>query len=184
MTQVLALNGSFEPFSMLTLKQALRLVYQGKATIVEGDEQVQFRSEKSVMPRPLVVRLERMVRPPKKLLRSVSNTFLFGRDKYTCQYCGRNESQLAQREGLEREHIVPRSRGGKDVWTNVVTACSTCNARKRDRTPEEAGMKLLSVPKEPDFMVLKWTVRRLTPLQRKYIVAFYGEKIAAQFADT
>ncbi len=73
------------------------------------------------------------------------NTKLFRRDRHTCAYCGRLD--LAER--LEREHIQPVSRGGRDTWMNVVAACRACNQRKANRTPEEAGMPLLYVPYVP-----------------------------------
>lgn len=73
------------------------------------------------------------------------NDKLFRRDRHTCAYCGR---QLAATQ-LEREHILPYSRGGRDLWMNVVSACRPCNQRKADRTPEEAGMPLLYVPYVP-----------------------------------
>jgi HNH endonuclease len=73
------------------------------------------------------------------------NHKLFARDRFTCAYCGR----LHVSQDLEREHIVPYSRGGKDSWTNVVAACRPCNQKKADRTPEEARMPLLYVPYVP-----------------------------------
>lgn len=70
---------------------------------------------------------------------------LFRRDHHTCMYCGNTFSH----QKLSKDHIIPTSRGGKDVWTNCVAACVPCNHRKADRTPEEAGMKLLAVPYTP-----------------------------------
>jgi hypothetical protein len=73
------------------------------------------------------------------------NHKLFMRDRYTCAYCG--ERLLSP--DLEREHIIPCSKGGRDSWMNVVTACRPCNQRKANRTPEEANMPLLYVPYVP-----------------------------------
>jgi hypothetical protein len=61
------------------------------------------------------------------------------------------------------------------VWTNVVTACSTCNTRKGNRLTEECGMYPLVPPGEPHFVHLSWAVRSLSPIQSKYIRMFYGE---------
>ena len=78
---------------------------------------------------------------------SLCNRFLFRRDNNICLYCGGHfpTSQLT------RDHVIPRSRGGKNTWTNVVTACSRCNHHKGARTPEEASMPLLAVPFKPNL---------------------------------
>lgn len=171
----LVLNASMEPMpKQLSYKAATRLVLQGKAEIVES-EPVKLRSEKLTVPKPTVIRLLKMVKVPRNMRKGVTNTFLFARDSYTCQYCGRHDSQLAQRESLNRDHIMPQSRGGKNTWDNCVTSCSTCNSRKADRTPAEAGMKLRKVPTEPRMVALRWQIRKLTPMQRKYVEMFYGE---------
>lgn len=84
---------------------------------------------------------------------ALSNRTLFRRDQQICAYCG-NEFGMAH---LTRDHVHPKSRGGKDIWTNVVTACGGCNKVKDDRTPEEAGMKLLYVPYAPsraEYLIL------------------------------
>jgi 5-methylcytosine-specific restriction endonuclease McrA len=105
----------------------------------------------------------------------VTNTFLFARDGYSCQYCGRHRRELGYRESLTRDHVVPISRGGDNDWLNVVTACSRCNLRKGNRTPEEARMHLCSEPAEPTGVELIWAVRRVTPIQARYVRMFYGE---------
>jgi 5-methylcytosine-specific restriction endonuclease McrA len=160
---------------MVPVRRALRLVIDGKAEIVEADGNRLVRSARLHLPHPAVIRLVRFVHVPRKFRRQVTNTFLFARDHYTCQFCGRAERQLGFRESLTRDHIVPLSRGGTNDWTNVVTACSTCNTRKGNRLPDECGFHLLCVPSEPHFVYLTWAVRRLTPIQEKYIRLFYGK---------
>lgn len=172
----LTLNASFEPLTLVPVRRALRLVIDGKAEIVEADGQRVVRSERLSVPRPSVIRLRRFVHVPRKFRRQVTNTFLFARDAYSCQFCGRTERELGFRECLTRDHLVPLSRGGTNDWTNVVTACSVCNTRKGNRLPEECGMPLLSQPFEPHFVHLTWAVRKLTPIQEKYIRLFYGEE--------
>lgn len=76
-----------------------------------------------------------------------SRTNIFQRDEYTCQYCKKDGS----RKELTVDHIVPKSRGGKTTWSNIATACKPCNTRKGNRTPEEAGMKLLQQPTTPTW---------------------------------
>ncbi len=171
----LALNASFEPLTMVPMRRALRLVLDGKAEIIEADAGRFVHSERLTMPRPAVIRLVRFIHVPRRFRRQVTNTFLFARDRYRCQYCGRTAAELRPRESLTRDHLIPMSRGGTNDWTNVVTACSPCNTRKGNRMPEEIGMHPLSAPVEPHFVHLSWAVRRLTPAQSKYIKLFYGE---------
>lgn len=171
----LALNASFEPLTMVPLRRALRLVIDGKAEIVEADGGEQVRSASIALPRPAIIRLVRFVHVPRKFRRQVTNTFLFARDHYTCQYCERHQVQLRHRECLTRDHLVPISRGGQNEWHNVVTACSTCNTRKGNHLPDECGMHPTRPPTEPHFVHLAWAVRRLTAIQAKYIRLFYGE---------
>lgn len=87
------------------------------------------------------------------------------RDNFTCQYCGGQPGK----EHLTLDHIIPRSRGGRMDWENVVTACAPCNRRKANRTPDEANMRLLSVPVRPRF----WAITLLTSpgndVWRKYL---------------
>lgn len=171
----LALNASFEPLTIVPARRAVRLVLDGKAEILEVDGERAFRSESDEVPFPLVIRLVRFVHVPRRFRRQVTNTFLFARDGYSCQYCGRHRSELKGRQFLTRDHILPVSRGGENAWDNVVTSCSPCNNRKGDRLPEEAGMRILQEPTEPNHVHLVWAVRRLTPIQAKYIGMFYGE---------
>ena len=82
----LALNASFEPLTMVPTRRALRLVIEGKAEIVEADGDELIRSARLQMPRPAIIRLVRFVHVPRRFRRQVTNTFLFARDHYTCQY--------------------------------------------------------------------------------------------------
>ncbi len=173
----LALNASYEPLTMLPLRRALRLVLDQKAEILEVDDARVFRSERRHVPCPLVIRLVRFVHVPRRFRRQVTNTFLFARDHYRCQYCGRHRSSLRGREFLTRDHVLPISRGGDNSWRNVVAACSACNNRKGNRTPGEVGMRLRSEPREPNYVELVWAVRKLTPIQAKWIRMFYGEDV-------
>ena len=172
----LALNSSFEPLTMVPVRRALRLVIEGKAEIVEAEGRDVVRSAHLVLPRPAIIRLVKFVHVPRRFRRQVTNTFLFARDHYRCQYCHRWQLELRPRECLTRDHLVPLSRGGSNEWSNVVTACSTCNTRKGNRLPDECGMHPLTHPHEPHFVHLSWAVRRLTTTQAKYIRLFYGQE--------
>lgn len=99
-----------------------------------------------------------------------SNRKLFERDRYTCAYCG---MQGLPHE-LNREHIQPVSRGGGNTWTNVVTACRSCNGHKGNKTLEESGMSLLYVPYAPNLFedfILRQGVRRILADQMEFLLA-------------
>jgi len=93
---------------------------------------------------------------------------LYGRDRYTCAFCG----EVFTVRNLTIDHLVPRSKGGKNTWMNTVSACKPCNVKKSDRTPEEAGMHLLYAPYSPSIhekMVLK--NRNITDEQLEFLLA-------------
>lgn len=179
----LALNASFEPLTIVPARRAVRLVLDRKAEILEVEPERRFRSERTELPFPSVIRLVRYVHVPRRFRRQVTNTFLFARDDYSCQYCGRRRHELKTRQYLTRDHVLPISRGGDNSWENVVTACSPCNNRKGGRLPEEAGMRLLGTPVEPNYVHLVWAVRRVTPVQAKYVRMFYGEEVLSAITD-
>ncbi len=171
----LALNASFEPLTIVPARRAVRLVLDAKAEVLEAEPERFFRSEHERLPVPTVIRLVRFVHVPRRFRRQVTNTFLFARDDYQCQYCGRRRTELKGRQFLTRDHILPISQGGDNSWGNVVTACSSCNNRKADRLPQEAGMRLRCTPGEPDYVRLVWAVRHMSAAQQKYIRMFYGD---------
>ena len=173
----LALNASFEPLTILPVERALRLVIDAKAEVLEVDARRFFRSQWQEIPCPVVIRLARFVHVPHRFRRQVTNTFLFARDGYRCQYCARHRADLRDREFLTRDHVVPLSSGGGNGWDNVVTACSTCNNRKAHHLPEQCGMFPKRPPLEPNHVELVWAVRRVTDVQAKYIAMFYGSDV-------
>ncbi|AGY58929.1 HNH endonuclease [Gloeobacter kilaueensis] len=141
---VLVLSRSYLPVGRITVREAVCLIARGKAepVIVEHLPCWPVRSVGCVLVVPAQICLtaasvERLWKVP-----PVTRKELFARDGHTCQYCG------AQRH-LSIDHVLPRSRGGTHTWQNVVTACASCNNRKGDRTPEEAGLKLRVRPRPP-----------------------------------
>lgn len=98
----------------------------------------------------------------------LSNPLLFNRDRHLCAYCG----ERYPARDLSRDHVIPVSRGGKNSWKNVVTACRGCNTHKSNRTPEEAGMALLYVPYAPnryEHFILR--NRRILADQMEYLMS-------------
>ena len=98
-------------------------------------------------PRPSVIRLGYMVKRPRPRVR-LSKREIFRRDSHTCQYCGSNGRRLTL------DHVIPRHQGGDHLWTNLVTACASCNLKKGGRTIQEARMSLRRSPQEPSASAL------------------------------
>jgi len=134
---VLQLNASYEAIRIVSAKRALTLITKGKA-LVELPTKIQVYPGIYL---PSVIRLRTYRHIPIRLqVVTIKNLYL--RDGNRCQYCG----QQFKGDVLTLDHVVPKSRGGKQSWDNLVTSCAPCNRRKDDRTPEEAGMKLLHRP--------------------------------------
>ncbi len=138
---VLLLNQNYEPLNVCSLRRALGMVLGGKAEILENGRGF-IHSVSQAWPVPSVVRLGYMIRRPPPRVR-LCRKEVFRRDNYTCQYCGR------QTRNLTMDHVIPRHRGGKYGWENLVSACPACNRRKGGKTLEQAHMQLLREPRTP-----------------------------------
>ncbi len=140
MSGVLVLNATFEPLAVVSARRAVCLVLAKKVETLHLDGRA-FRSERRAVDVPSVVRLSHYVKVPRPRHRSPNRRAVFLRDRESCQYCGARAETV--------DHVVPRSRGGKHAWDNVVAACRRCNSKKRDRLPSESGMLLVRRPQPP-----------------------------------
>lgn len=147
MSRALVLNATYEPLGVVSSRRALCLMIADKAEMIEADDVV-FHSESLTFPSPAVVRLNYMVKAPRRRVANVSRRAVFVRDDYRCQYCGSGADSI--------DHVIPRSRGGLDDWENLAAACRTCNSTKRNRTPTEAGMRLMRPCRPPRST--EWTI--------------------------
>ena len=138
---VLVLNQNYEPLNVCRVRRAMVLILRGKAEVLENGRG-EIHAINISLPIPSVVRLTHFIRRP-RLQKRLTRFEIFNRDKFTCQYCGR------QIKDLTLDHIVPRSRGGTHEWENIASCCFPCNLRKAGRTPAEAGMKLTRRPLAP-----------------------------------
>lgn len=138
---VLVLNASYEPINICGARRALVLVLKGIAR-TEEEHGLMLHAQRSRIPMPSVIRLLEYRRIPHQT-RALSRKNILLRDRNTCQFCG---DALPASE-LTLDHVVPRSRGGRSSWENLVACCYGCNNRKGDRTPEEAGLKLQRRPR-------------------------------------
>jgi 5-methylcytosine-specific restriction endonuclease McrA len=140
---VVVFSKNYLPLNKVNIKRAIVLLLTGKAEPVDflASAMWEVRSSNLIIQVPTHIRLynasERIWRVP-----TVSRREILRRDQYQCQYC-------RSKKNLTIDHIIPRSKGGKHSWNNVVIACAACNSRKGDKTPEQAGMNLKSKPKAP-----------------------------------
>lgn len=173
-SKVLVLNRSYFPVHVTSVRRAFSLLYQGIAKAVDAqyrtfdyeswsalstsvhDETIGLIGRAIRVPR--VILLVSYDRVPRRRVR-FSRFNVFARDKNTCQYCGR---RFARNE-LNLDHVVPRSRNGESTWENIVCSCFVCNRIKGGRRPEEAGMRLIKKPVQPEwtpFMLETFSLRR------------------------
>jgi len=143
---VLLLNASFEPLNVINWKRALKLVCLGKVEVVEETESI-VNSVSISVKIPSVVRLLRFVGFKRREVK-FSRQNIYARDKFQCQYCSRK----LRTEDLTYDHIIPRSRGGKTEWSNIVTCCIDCNRKKGGQTPRGAGLQLIRKPSKPMWL--------------------------------
>jgi 5-methylcytosine-specific restriction endonuclease McrA len=163
---VLVLNRLWQAVNICTARRALSLLFEGHAQVVLNlggsfhtfdFSQWHHLSERDPHPESIAtvsfrVRVPRVIllavfdRLPKKEVKFTRHN-IFERDQNTCQYCGR----IFERKDLNLDHVMPRDRGGPTTWENIVCSCITCNTRKANRTPQEAGIHLIRKPKRPKW---------------------------------
>ncbi len=142
---VLVLNKDYRAMSICSVRRAVVLVMLQKAELVERYDGRIVRSPSTQLPWPSIIRLKMYVHfPYRKVMLTRKN--ILRRDNQRCQYCG-------GKNALTVDHVLPKSRGGKDHWENLVAACIPCNNRKGDRTPEEARMTLRRKPFRPSHVM-------------------------------
>ncbi len=162
----LVLNRNWQPIHVTSVVRALVLLWNDSARAVEPDEYRLYSWDdwaalEPVAGRPCIRAARLRLRAPEVVsltqydrLPSTAVTFsrrnVARRDHSTCQYCGAQPGG----EAITIDHVVPRSQGGTSSWTNCVAACEACNARKANRSPEQAGMRLRKRPARPEWKPL------------------------------
>jgi 5-methylcytosine-specific restriction endonuclease McrA len=147
--RTLVLNAGYEPLAVVSFKRALVLVLNQKATVLAGDQSAVIRSANDEFELPSVILLQRYVRIPNSRRIPVSRRGVLRRDNFRCGYCLKGANTI--------DHVLPKSRGGKDTWENLVACCLKCNNNKGDKTPAEMGWELKITPKMPTGVI--WSVR-------------------------
>ncbi len=154
----LVLNADYQPLSYFPLslwswQQAIKAVFLQRVQVLSTYDRM-VHSPSLEMPLPSVIALKEYIAPPKRAAFTRFNLFL--RDDFSCQYCGATQE-------LTFDHVIPRSRGGRTTWDNVVAACSACNLKKANRLPREAHMFPRQAPREPSPYELRDKGRRFPP---------------------
>ena len=139
--KVLVLNQSYEPLMVINAKRAIVLIIKEKVKMLEKYSE-NIRSAQNSFDLPSVIRLNFYVHLKYKDI-VLNRRNILNRDDYRCQYCAKQATPLTL------DHIVPKNKGGKDSWENLVAACSKCNTRKGDTLLKHMDMKLLKKPRKP-----------------------------------
>lgn len=143
---VLILNQNYEPLTVCSVKRAVVMMLLGKVEMIETLDGHCLHSVSSTIRVPSVVRLGMYIKAPRKRI-FLSRKNIIKRDGHRCMYCGRSEGSMTV------DHVIPKHMGGRDTWENLVCACTKCNNRKGDRTPEQANMILTKKPKKPNHLM-------------------------------
>ncbi|MGK7395367.1 MAG: HNH endonuclease [Candidatus Cyclobacteriaceae bacterium M3_2C_046] len=142
---VLVLNQDYSPLTVCTVQRAFLLVFLQKAELLTENFNHTLRTISRSYPMPAVIRLNRYIKLPYRGVVLTRNN-VFKRDNFECQYCGTNKD-------LTLDHLIPKARGGRSSWNNLVTACRRCNTRKGNYTLEEIGMEIKRNPFKPSYIM-------------------------------
>ena len=143
--KVLVLNADYRAISVCSTAKAFLLIYLHKAEMLNQSHEGFIQTVNRSYPAPSVIRLNSYINIPYRGV-MLSRQNIFKRDGNRCVYCG-------EKKDLTLDHVVPRSKGGKTSWTNLVTACQRCNSRKSDFSLEDVGMALPYKPFKPTFVM-------------------------------
>jgi 5-methylcytosine-specific restriction endonuclease McrA len=160
---VIVLNFDYSYLNTVDWKKAVRYILKHKAEIIHTAEDT-LRTVDRSLAKPLIVRLLKMVRSVYKKRVPFSYKNVMKRDKHICQYCGSHED-------LTIDHVIPKSRGGKNTFENCVTACRTCNHRKGNKLMNEVNMQLRKRPHAPsliEFLELRLEVHGVAETLKEY----------------
>ncbi|MCP4678756.1 MAG: HNH endonuclease [Deltaproteobacteria bacterium] len=139
----LVLDMGYQPVNTVPFTKALRYIVKGKVDVLESYD-LPIHPDWQM---PAVVRLTNWISGRRNRVK-FSRQNVLARDRWRCQYCGARRPT----NELTFDHVIPRSRGGRTKWENIVIACIDCNHRKGDRTPHEVGLKLRTKPVRPTWL--------------------------------
>lgn len=160
----LVLNHDYQPVTIVSWERAIYYLVTEKAEALVNYEKV-VRSVSKMFAIPGVIRLKKYFKPRRRRAKGFNRSLVFERDRYQCQYCGR---QLGSKTATI-DHVIPVSKGGKTTYLNTVCCCHDCNGRKSNLTPEAAGLALrrdIGLPKRR--LVKKEVYDRYEEFRRDY----------------
>jgi 5-methylcytosine-specific restriction endonuclease McrA len=146
-TATLFLDHEWRPLRVESWQRAISDLCLGKVEVIEYSRDKTIKGVTREYPLPVVVRVLRHFKRERIRIK-FSRLNIYARDKFVCQYCGARFDT----EDLTFDHVLPKSKGGRTSWENIVTCCIVCNTEKADRTPAEAGLRLLSTPRKPPYL--------------------------------
>lgn len=173
--RTLILNLDFKPLSIVSAKRGLVLSMSNKNMSVLEYYGLTYTSEYDIFDIPAVMLYNIFVKPPAR--RIVSKKYVLARDNMVCQYCSAKLNHLTS----SVDHVVPisyfDSKTKANTWENLVACCKKCNTKKRNRRPHEAGMKLISTPKQPAGFI---TIQEGPEIWRKYVSSVQNSRLAVE----
>ena len=146
----LVLSSAYQPMAQVRWQRAFTMLASGRVEVVEEYQDRVVKTVDRILKVPAIVRFVGGVikrwDASTKIRFTRTNVFL--RDKGKCQYCKITLNKMS----FTLDHVIPASKGGKKSWDNIVASCGPCNQRKRNKRPEDVGMKLVSIPKAPKYL--------------------------------
>lgn len=162
-TKCLVIDTAYMPRSVITAERAFVITYKGNAEVIETHP-TYFRTVNKTIayPKPSIIRIFKFIRLEYTKV-PLTRTNIYKRDNYSCVYCG-----ASNKNQLTLDHVIPRSKGGRDVWDNLVTSCQICNSEKADLDVVEWGREHPK-PKRPHFLMLMKTLDHIPEEWKQYL---------------
>jgi 5-methylcytosine-specific restriction endonuclease McrA len=163
--KVLVLNMDYSPINVTTLQKGFKLVFKGKAEIVTHEKSSPIKTDRKTYKRPTVIRLLRYIVVPFRKV-SLNRHNIFRRDDHKCVYCGSKQS-------LTLDHVTPKSKGGANTWTNLVTCCGECNVNKGDKDLDtflfESNLTMHHEPFKPNYLYFVEKINNVNNDWKQYV---------------
>jgi 5-methylcytosine-specific restriction endonuclease McrA len=155
----LVVDATSRPIGFCSWQEAIKLLYEGLIVVLKEDEEKEIHSQHLTLKIPRVILVKDYVSKRQKETVSLTKRNIAIRDERRCQYC----NTLVPFADQTLDHVIPKSRGGKSTWENLVLACKPCNRLKADFLLEECGMVLLNQPKRPKAGIQYTQLQTLRP---------------------